>query len=152
MKNYFLLFLLTTMTLGACNNSGTNDDVTTEVITNTASADNPVPDPSTLPILVFDTLTHDFGDVPEGQKAEFEFKFKNTGRANLLITNVSASCGCTTPYYPKNIIKVGDAESIKVIFDSEGRPGKFNKTITVTANTYPNTTQLHISGNVTPIK
>lgn len=149
---YFLLTTLLATFFFACNNSGSNEDVTTEIINNPVSAENIVPDPSKLPILVFDTLYHDFGEITEGEKAEFEFKFTNKGKVNLLITNVTASCGCTTPYYPKNIIKPGESDVIKIVYDSKGRPGKFNKSITVTANTFPNTTQLHISGNVTGVK
>jgi hypothetical protein len=151
-KNYLSTLLLGLGIIVACNNSGTNDDITTEIINNPSSADQPVPDPSKLPKLVFDTLEHDFGEIKEGEKVTYEFIFKNNGANNLLITNVAASCGCTTPYYPKNIIKAGEGDKIKIVYDSKGRPGKFNKSITVTANTYPNTTKLHIKGNVIEAK
>jgi hypothetical protein len=107
-------------------------------------------DSARMPILAFDTLEHNFGEIVEGDKPEYAFRFTNRGKGNLLLTNVHASCGCTTPHYPKNIIKPGGSDDIKVVYNSEGRPGTFRKSITVTSNTYPNTTKLIINGTVLP--
>lgn len=98
----------------------------------------------------FDTTAHDFGVINEGEKPIFNFVFKNVSNNPLVITEVHASCGCTTPYWPKDIIKPGTSDTIRVEYDSEGRPGKFRKSITVTANTQPNKTTLSISGDVIP--
>lgn len=100
--------------------------------------------------ILFDTLSHDFGNINEGDKPAYEFKFKNISKNPLVITEVHASCGCTTPFWPKDIIKPSESNEIKVEYDSEGRPGKFKKSITVTANTQPNITTLSISGEVIP--
>lgn len=100
--------------------------------------------------ILFDTLSHDFGNINEGDKPSYEFKFKNISKNPLVITEVHASCGCTTPFWPKDIIKPSESNEIKVEYDSEGRPGKFKKSITVTANTQPNITTLSISGEVIP--
>lgn len=107
-------------------------------------------DSARMPIIVFDTLEHHFGEISEGDVASFDFRFTNKGKGNLLISEVKATCGCTTPYYPKDIIRPGESEVIKVSYDSKGRPGVFKKGVTVTSNTYPNTTKIIISGNVVP--
>jgi hypothetical protein len=148
MLKKILFFIIVIIT--ACNTSD-NKKLNTDLINNPNSADAII-DTTKLPIIVFDTLAHDFGDIKEGEKVDFDFNFINNGKGSLLLTDVHASCGCTTPFYPKNIIKPGEKEKIKVQYNSEGRPGKFTKGITVTANTFPNVTKLRISGNVIPKK
>ena len=101
-----------------------------------------------LPELTFETLEHDFGKITEGEKVEYDFKFTNTGEAPLIISEVKASCGCTTPSWPKGVIKPGESDIIKVAYNSTGRPGNFSKGIVVTSNTYPNQNILKISGVV----
>ncbi len=98
--------------------------------------------------LTFENLSHDFGKLTEGSKGEYDFKFKNTGNVPLLISDVQATCGCTTPYWPKRLIFPDSSEKIRVVYDSKNRVGQFSKDIVVTANTYPNTTTLTISGVV----
>lgn len=71
----------------------------------------------------FKETSHDFGKLKEGDAAIAEFAFKNTGDKPLIIQNVRPSCGCTTPYWSKDPINPG-----------KGRPGAFNKSITVTSN------------------
>jgi hypothetical protein len=135
------------LVVASCNNKP-ND---TELIHNPAS-DKPMTaeDSARMPILAFDTLEHNFGEIVEGEKAVFEFRFTNKGKGGLLISEVKATCGCTTPDRPEGIIKPGESDVIKVSYDSEGRPGTFRKGITVTSNTYPNTTRLTIAGTVKP--
>lgn len=99
-------------------------------------------------IISFETMEHDFGKIKEGDKVTYDFKFTNTGEVPLLISAVKASCGCTTPEWPKGLIKPGESEKIRVAYDSKGREGEFNKGIVVTANTYPNTVTIKISGVV----
>lgn len=94
----------------------------------------------------FKSETHDFGTLKEGDPAETEFTFKNTGKEPLIIQNAKASCGCTVPYWPKEPIEPGKSESIKVSYNTKGRPGPINKAITVTSTA--GTTVLHIKGNV----
>ncbi len=80
-----------------------------------------------------------------------KFKFKNTGKEPLILTNVKASCGCTTPQWPREPIMPGQEASIKAVYNSKGRPGNFNKSITVTSNDSEAPTQvLYISGMVKP--
>lgn len=135
--------------LAACNLNNHGGD--TDLIKNPAST-KPLTheDSLNMPIIAFDTLYHDFGEIPEGDVPEYEFMFTNTGKTNLLISGVSATCGCTTPYWPKDIIKPGQRDKIKVTYNSKGREGQFRKGIIVNANTYPSVTRLTISGTVKP--
>ena len=82
----------------------------------------------------FDKEVHDFGTVNEGPAAVYEFKFANTGKEPLLLTNVVASCGCTTPKWSKEPVGQGKTGSIFVSYDTNGRPGGFNKAVTVSSN------------------
>jgi hypothetical protein len=84
--------------------------------------------------LAFATETHDFGTVPEGPAAEYEFRFKNTGKEPITISKVQASCGCTTPSYSKEPVLPGKDGAIKASYNTNGRPGAFTKTITVVSN------------------
>ncbi|MBS1774844.1 MAG: DUF1573 domain-containing protein [Bacteroidetes bacterium] len=78
---------------------------------------------------------HDFGEVAEGPSAEYTFKFKNVGKEPLIIQNANASCGCTTPEWPKEPILPGKTGTIKVSFNTTGRGGQpFDKSIFLTSN------------------
>lgn len=101
------------------------------------------------PSFSFTETLHDFGDIKEAKgKATYQFSFTNTGGQPLVIHNVRASCGCTTPTWSKQPIAPGGTGFVKATFDPKGRPGNFNKTITVTANTATPNTILRITGNV----
>lgn len=84
--------------------------------------------------MIFTEEIHDFGTIPEGPKAEFEFKFVNNGTEPIVIQKVNASCGCTTPSYSKEPVKPGEKGAIKAVYNTQGRPTPFNKTITVVSN------------------
>ncbi|GGK81736.1 DUF1573 domain-containing protein [Rufibacter glacialis] len=99
-------------------------------------------------VLTFEKDLHDFGNVTEGVQAVYEFKFKNTGNQPLIISHVQASCGCTTPEWPKEAILPGKSGVVKAGYNSAGRPGAFNKTLTVTSNGNPDTRSLFIKGTV----
>jgi len=91
---------------------------------------------------------HDFGNITQGERVEYNFKFKNVGDADLVIKTAKASCGCTSPEYKKDPIKPGEEGNISVTFDSSNREGNQYKTITVTANTDPDVHELVITCNV----
>lgn len=132
----------------ACNNDK-NNKLPPSIINISASADSTDTQQSGKPVLSFDELTHNFGPMKEGEQVEYNFKFKNTGDGDLLIVNAVPSCGCTVPDYPKGLIKPGEAGVIKIKFDSKGKVGTFDKTISITSNTEPRETILTISGEVT---
>ncbi len=103
---------------------------------------------STGAMLALENDAFDFGEIKEGEKITHEFKFTNTGGSPLIISNVQASCGCTTPDYSKNPIAPGEAGMVKVVFNSAGQLGKQHKVITVTSNASSPNTLLHLRGEV----
>lgn len=103
-----------------------------------------------LPAIAFDRMDHDFGTIREGEKVSYTYTFKNTGEAPLIIQNAQPSCGCTVPEWSKEPIPVGGTGFVKAEFDSNGKPNIQNKTITVTANTWPKVTTLRFKAMVTP--
>jgi hypothetical protein len=78
--------------------------------------------------------TYDFGKVRQGDKIEYTFKFKNTGKSDLIIRKTKASCGCTAVNVGNEVIKPGEEGNIKIIFDTHGKSGNQNKSVTVTTN------------------
>jgi hypothetical protein len=95
-------------------------------------------------VLTFEHTDHDFGKVPEGTLASYEFKFKNTGNQPIVIASAQASCGCTTPDWTKTPVLPG----IKAVYNSAGRPGVFAKTVTVTSNATEGSKVLSLKGTV----
>lgn len=82
----------------------------------------------------FEDISHNFGNVIEGEIAKYEFKFTNTGAEPLVLTNVQASCGCTTPKWPREPLAPGQSAVISAEYNSNGRPGSFTKNIFVKSN------------------
>ena len=96
----------------------------------------------------FEEEVFDFGNITEGDIVEHVFKFKNTGKNPLIINHAKGSCGCTVPEWPREPIIPGGEGEIKVKFNSKGKSGEQDKTITVAANTIPNKTTFRIVGGV----
>lgn len=86
------------------------------------------------PKMKFKEETFDFGELAEGPQATHEFKFTNTGKEPLVLSNVRASCGCTTPSWPKEPVLPGKESAIVVTYNTQGRPGPFTKSITINSN------------------
>ncbi|MDR1813647.1 MAG: DUF1573 domain-containing protein [Tannerella sp.] len=100
-------------------------------------------------IVVSDSSLYDFGDVKEADgPVTHVFKVKNSGDAPLVITKVTASCGCTTPDWTKEPIAPGKTGEVKATFDVNGRVGPFTKTISVFSNGSSGSYVLTIKGNV----
>lgn len=101
------------------------------------------------PVITFAQSSYDFGQVEEkGGPVSYTFTFTNTGKSPLILTNVVASCGCTTPEWPKAPILPGKKGAIKVTYDPLNRPGPIDKTITVSSNATKPLVVLTIKGNV----
>ena len=99
----------------------------------------------------FDAQTFDFGKIKQGTPVTHEFKFTNSGSVPMIITNVQASCGCTTPAWTKEPIAPGGEGFIKATYNAAA-VGAFNKTVTVTANVENGFVQLAIKGEVLAVQ
>jgi len=100
------------------------------------------------PIIEFDQKEYDFGDITEGDVVEGTFTVFNKGKTDLIITEVKPSCGCTTPDWTKEAIEPGKTGEIKFKFNSAGRKGKQNKSITIRSNAENVTEVIRIKGTV----
>jgi hypothetical protein len=130
--------------LAACNqnsiqNAGTTDSTKKGTTLNASNA----------AAMKFETESHDFGKIKQGDKVTYEFKYTNTGKSPLIISDAFATCGCTTPEVEKAPIQPGATSSVKVTFNSAGKTGLQDKLITVIANTIPAETRVHLTGEVT---
>ena len=101
-------------------------------------------------VIKFTKETHEFGKVEEGVQASHTFEFTNTGTAPVVISNAQASCGCTTPDWTHEPVMPGKTGFVKASFNSSGRPGNFNKNITVISNSETPQIALTIKGEVIP--
>lgn len=86
------------------------------------------------PVIEFESKTFTFEKLKQGEKTTHQYKFKNTGKSDLVIRKVRASCGCTAIMTEKKIIKPGEEGNIEVSFNSAGKLGNQNKTVTVISN------------------
>ncbi|MDQ6845651.1 MAG: DUF1573 domain-containing protein [Bacteroidota bacterium] len=91
---------------------------------------------------------YNFGKVMDGEKVEYSYRFKNTGKNPLIVSSAVASCGCTVPEKPEEPIQPGQTGFLKVVFNSKGRVGEVHKEITVTSNAYPSFPVLQLTGQV----
>lgn len=170
MKNFRILALFAfvgALSFTACKNEGSaakdaarESLATTQTTTTTPTATPPAtanPATPAVPVgpltsIAFDEDSYDFGEVQEGEKVVHIYKFKNTGKEPLVISNAKGSCGCTVPDWPREPIPVGGNGEIRVQFDSKGKGkvggGPQSKKVTITANTDPANTFLTIKGIV----
>ncbi len=100
------------------------------------------------PVIKFEEELYDFGVIEEGVSVKYEFKFKNTGKTPLIISNATATCGCTVPEYPTKPIKPGDGGVIKIVFNSQGKVGIQDKVVSIISNANPYLATLHVVGEV----
>lgn len=95
-----------------------------------------------------DRKEHNFGNIKTDEIYSTTFTITNTGKEDLIISKAEGSCGCTAAEWEKKPIKGGEKTSIKVHFDTEGKLGEQQKTLTITTNTNPNTTVFTIKATV----
>jgi hypothetical protein len=130
--------------LAACNQTSTQEK-------NTADSSSKAPatiNAATAAAMKFETEAHDFGKIKQGDKVTYEFKYTNTGKSPLIISDAYATCGCTTPEIEKKPIQPGATSFVKVTFNSAGKSGLQDKLITVVANTVPAENRVHLTGEV----
>ncbi len=96
----------------------------------------------------FNVEEYNFGTIKQGDVVNYEFNFTNVGKEPLVITEAHGSCGCTVPVWPKEAIAPGAKATIKVTFNSTGKMGMQDKTVTITSNAKESSKVLHLKGNV----
>ncbi len=111
--------------------------------------EEPEPNPN-APEFKFEKEVHNFGEVPEGPRAAYEFVFTNVGKEPLIIKRANATCGCTIPSWPREPILPGQSEKIRVVFTTQGKPGIFNKKVTILSNAKTSPKYIRIKGKVIP--
>jgi hypothetical protein len=99
--------------------------------------------------IIFKTTIYDYGTIAQGADGNCEFTFTNKGKSPLVLSNVQASCGCTTPEWPKEPISPGKTGVIKVTYNTNNT-GPFRKSITVNSSAANSSVVLIITGSVTP--
>ncbi len=152
-KKIIYLFAISSLLLTSCNKK-TEDKKGIHHLTNKeikveAPAKRVIPADGKYPVMTFEKNEHDFGSIEKDSKVEYAFVFKNTGEADLIIEKAMGSCGCTIPEYPKGVaIKAGASEKIKVSFNSKGKTGKQEKSVTILTNTEEGTEKLTIRASI----
>ena len=156
MKNILIVFIAA-IAIVSCNeadktaeanssNASAATEATSSATATTTATDAPqqnTVDPATLAKIEWiDGIEKDFGKMKEGENLDVSFRFKNVGDKPLIISSVSASCGCTVPETPKEPYAPGQTGVIKASFNSSGKPGTQSKQVTVVANTDPAQTVL----------
>ncbi len=166
MKKVFITLFCLTISVAAVRAQNNQKPVTTSSAPNPAmaqptanpqqvqpqaqqAAPAPAPNPNAGKFK-FEEETHDFGTVPEGPLAEYDFEFKNVGKEPIVITEAHGSCGCTVPTWPHEPILPKQKAKIHVSYNTNGRQGMINKDVTITSNAVQNPMRLHITGTVTP--
>jgi len=100
------------------------------------------------PVMVFEETEYQFGKINQGEKVAHTFVFNNTGDAPLIINSASGSCGCTVPEWPHEPILPGAKGEVNVIFNSAGKRGPQNKSVTLNTNQGDTPIRIYIKGEV----
>lgn len=139
MKRHLIYIAVIAILAVACQSTPTN---------NQQSADNVEIDSTKKGSFLFDTTVFNFGTILAGEQISTEFKYTNTGDADIIISKIETSCGCTVPEYEKEPVKPGERGSIRVRFDSNGKSGTQYKTIRIFSNSEDDIFELVITGEV----
>lgn len=110
-----------------------------------SKGDNATIKPTTVE---FEKVTHDFGDIKEGEIVTCTFKFKNTGEHDFVISNIETTCGCTVPKHSNKPVKPGKSGEIEITFYTYRRYGRQYKSISIHSNSTNKITKLTLTANV----
>lgn len=150
--SFMLLMTLVVITISCKKGEITPNTSEAATVVNPSVIDESVkpmpPADGKYPEITFVTKEHNFGEITQGDKVTYDFTFKNTGEGNLLISNARGSCGCTVPDYPKEIIKPGESNKIKVSFDSSHKHGENKKSVILICNTKEGKEELTIRATI----
>lgn len=125
----------------SCGNSGNNEEHSTGTLVDESAKGGEIE---------FAEPVFDFGQVKEGEIVDQVYTYTNTGTAPIILSQVSASCGCTTPSYTQTPVLPGKSGEVKVSFDSNGQVGKQQKIITIASNADNGVTTIQLKGEVLP--
>ena len=142
----FVLVLIFSVAI-SCHSVSEDKAITTDLVNSPLTA-NQLVEKVLTPEIKMDEESFDFGEIQQGESVTHDFVLKNIGDANLIISAAKGSCGCTVPEWPKEPIAQEEEVIIKVTFNSAGRSGKQNKTVTLVTNAIPNTKVITLTGNV----
>lgn len=151
MKKYILtIFVLSLFIIVGCQQNDHGHDSEGQLSTALVEIDKTAGQSNNegMPAITFQKEEHDFGQVIDGEKLTYSFKFENTGDKPLIISNAKGSCGCTVPEWPREPIKSGGKGEIVVTFNSSGRTGLQNKAVTLTTNANPSNKVIRIKSEV----
>ena len=148
-KGIYILIPIMFALLMSCNQKpkSKEEGLNSDIVNNPNSA-NSKDSNKNVPIFKFSEESYNFGTIKEGAKVHHTFKFINVGNAELVISNAHGSCGCTIPTYSEKPVPPGGDGEIEVSFNSSGKGGVQDKTVTIIANTIPNSHTIHIMGEV----
>ena len=144
---HLIYIAVTALTLAACGSKPTANDNSGSAAGQTKEQTNE-PTTGAKGAFLFDTTVFNFGTILEGEQVSTEFVFKNTGKADIIISKIETSCGCTVPEYDKDPVKPGAKGSVRVRFDSNGKSGTQYKTVRIFSNSEDDIFELVITGEV----
>ncbi len=149
MKKVFIAILCLTISAAAANAQDKKAPAPAPTPAPAAAPQAPAVDPDAGEFK-FKEETHDYGEVPEGPLAEYDFEFKNTGKKPIVIQDAHGSCGCTVPTWPHEPILPKQKGVIHVAYTTNGRQGPIMKDVTINSNAKQQPMVLHIRGTVKP--
>ncbi|MCX2740466.1 DUF1573 domain-containing protein [Pontibacter anaerobius] len=162
-KNLFLVAgMALTMLATSCDSNQAGNDTVAENTTAAEAPVQPIENPNVVataaegeaataenaPVMTFEQTEFDFGTIKQGETIEHTFEFTNTGSTPLVIESASATCGCTVPEWTKTPVAPGEKGTVAVKFNSTGKMGQQQPTVTIRANTQPNIVRVAMKGNV----
>ena len=139
---------LSTVVFVSCNEGNASSRVKNENVKKAEKRDAEISKGAAM--IEFDKTSFDFDAVAEGDVVNAEFMVTNAGKTDLIISKISSSCGCTVPTWPKEPIKPGKSSKVIAKFNTNGKPNKQVKSITLFTNTAKGREVLTIRGNVIP--
>lgn len=125
----------------SCGNTGNTEERVTDTAADDASDKGKIE---------FVEAVFDFGQVTEGEVVEHVYTYTNTGTAPVILSQVTASCGCTTPSYTKTPVRPGGSGEVKISFDSNGQVGQQQKIVTIVSNADNRVATVQLKGEVLP--
>jgi hypothetical protein len=144
----FIVCLIASSVFIACGNSNATTKINKDNLEKAKNRDVEIKKGAAL--ISVDNSVYDFGTVNEGDIIETTFKVTNSGKTDLIITDAQVTCGCTVPVWPKEAIKPGQTEDVKVKFNTNGKSNRQQKNITLITNTESGREILTLKGMVTP--